>query len=135
MHMIACHPIIEDAIQPHCGRTVMAMTHSGDLFTGVMDRIQDGVVYFKPAAGIPQAAVQQFQKQAAAHPAVKRLRKRRNRKALTSGNKTKKAGTQAFGLGYPGYGYGYPGYGYPGYGLGLAIPLFILAALFAAPFF
>ncbi|PZD95703.1 sporulation protein YjcZ [Paenibacillus sambharensis] len=49
----------------------------------------------------------------------------------------KKAGTKAFGLGYPGYGFG--GYGYPGYGfgagLGFAIPLFLLAALFAAPFF
>jgi hypothetical protein len=100
-----------EVIQPHIGKTVIGLTHGGDVFCARIDRIEDGNVYFTcgevPGADVA-AAVQ-------SHPAVRRIKRK-------SGN-GQRAETKAF---YP---YG-PYYGY-GWGWSFFIPLILLAALFA----
>mgnify|MGYP001472174816 FL=1 len=109
MKCLAAYPITAEAIQPHIGKTVVGMTHGGDLFCARIDRIEDGNVYFTcegPLSAEVAAAMQN-------DPAVRRIK----RKSRRNGNR---AETKAF---YPYYGYGW--------GWSFFIPLILLAALFA----
>ena len=113
MKCLAAYPMTAEDIQPQIGKTVVGMTHAGDIFCARIDRVEDGNVYFTcegPPSAEVAAAVQR-------HPAVRRTRHK-------SSKNGQRAETKAF---YPYY---EPYYGY-GWGWSFFIPLILLLALFA----
>jgi hypothetical protein len=125
MQLIASYPIQAEACLPHCGSPVLALTQNGDTVVGILDGVRDGHLYLKPLEGYPQAQTLQMKQKA----------KQISKGKMKSSGKRKvspKANTLAFG--YGGFGYGGFRFGL-GAGLGFAIPLFLLASLFAFPFF
>jgi len=111
MKCLAAYPISAEDLHPHIGKTVVGMTHAGDIFCARIDRVEDGNVYFT-CGGAPSAEV------AAAiqnEPVVRRIKRKKGRNGH-------RAETKAF---YPYYGYGW------GWGWSFFIPLILLAALFA----
>ncbi|XEC94844.1 hypothetical protein AB6A23_26780 [Paenibacillus tarimensis] len=133
MKLISQYPCTAELIQPYCGRQVVAVTHYGDTITGVIDRVSDGIVYFRPA-GAPQAAIRSMQRKVLSHSKVRKIRSKKkatNRNITISGKLSGKAKTSAWGFGYPGFGFGFPGFGLGAAALAFTIPLILLAALFA----
>jgi hypothetical protein len=131
--LVATYPIDAEVIKSCCGQPVLAQTIHGDVVVGVLDRVEDGMAYFKPLS-LPEASVQtlheNIRKKAGKLP--KRKGKKSKKIVILNSADGKKAKTAAFG--FPWYGgFGYGGYGY-GAGLALALPLFLLAALFVSPF-
>jgi hypothetical protein len=131
MHLVASYPIQADLLKPYYGQPILAVTHHGDTVAGVIDCVKDGHIIMKPldysAAQIQSAYTQ---------PKLKKITKGKKGKRLVL---VKDKGEKAKVNFFPGY--GYPGFGYPGYGfgfglgdgLGFAIPLILLASLFAFP--
>lgn len=111
MRCLASYPIAADAVQPHIGKTVIGMTHGGDLFCARIDRIENGNVYFTCDGPSPQVSGK-----LSSDPVIRGMKR-----------KLKKKGSRAQTKAYSPY------YGYYGFGTGLSffIPLILLAALFA----
>lgn len=112
MQRLASYPISAEVVRPHIGKTVIGMTCSGDMFCARIDRIEDGQVHFtheEPPSAEQATAIRRL-------PEVRDAKKRRNTKAAQT------AKLKAFS----------PYFGYRA-GLSFAIPLILLAALFAFP--
>lgn len=132
MRLVATYPIQADVIHPFCGQTVLAQTIHGDVIVGVLDGVKDGMAYFKPLS-LPQASVQQVRKRI--RQQMKGKRKANRRHDIVILNRDGKAKAKTAGFGYPWYGFGGFGrFGGLGAGLALALPLFLLTALFVSPF-
>lgn len=87
------------------------------------------MLYFKPIQPVlPAAAIRSVKNVLKRHPKPKALGKdkQKTRNLAVTGNSLKKANVSLF---YPGFGFGL------GAGFGFALPLFLLASLFASPFF
>lgn len=113
MICLASYPITAEAVQPHIGKTVIGMTYGGDLFCAKIDRIQDGQVYFT-CEGPPAAQVSSAIRN---NPSIRNIKRKLERKSAY-------AQTKAF---IPFFGIGT--------GLSFVIPLILLAALFAYPWY
>lgn len=133
MKLVATYPIDVEVVKPYCGQPVLAQTIHGDVVVGLLDRVGDGMVYFK-SLSLPEASVQTLRENIRKNAGKWTKHKGKKAKNIVILNSTdgKKAKTAAFG--FPWYGgFGYGGFGY-GAGLALALPLFLLAALFVTPF-
>lgn len=102
-------PIAENDIRGHIGKPVCAVLRDGSCFYGTISDIKDGHLYLSGSYRGPANVSTKAKK-------TKNTASKSKQKASTSGY-------------YPGYGYGF------GYGSSIAIPLFLLALLFATPFF
>lgn len=109
MNLLCSYPVQADAVLPYSNKPIVAMTTSGEWVPGVIDGVRDGVLYLKPVS--KEVGVAMIQRA-----------KKYNKSKLPARNKAK---TKAFG---------FPYYPYAS-GLAIALPLFLLAALFAFPFF
>lgn len=125
MQILSRYPVSEAELLAHCGRPVGAVLANGDCVCGILDRVHDGHLVFRPITGVPEAQVAQFR-----HSIKRNFR--------PGGRNRKPAGRQAttsawgFGGGYP-YGWRYGNYGW-GAGWWWLLPLFLLTALVAFPF-
>lgn len=63
MELIARYPMQECHLTAHCGKAVYGMTTGGDTFCAILDRVEDGRVYFRPFEG-SEAQVASLKKQA-----------------------------------------------------------------------
>lgn len=136
MKLIATCPVEADAVRPYCGQPVLAQTIHGDVVVGVLDRVADGMVWLKPL-GLPEASVRSLRQTIRKGGKATGRRKggKPGRVVILNGERTKKAGTSLFGVPGSGpFGFGYGPFGYRA-GLAFALPLFVLLALFALPFF
>jgi hypothetical protein len=122
VHLICRHPVQADAVQSYCGQTIAAMTIHGDMIVGTLQSVGDGQIVLTPVSA-PAAQVQSLKKQMA-----QKQGKRKGKNVVLQD----KADVSFFGAGFGGFGAGLGGFGA---GLGFTIPLFLLAALFADPFF
>lgn len=127
IHIIGSYPLTEAMVTPYIGRPVVAVTHHGDRFVGTLQSCESGQIYLVPcqsAAASPNpAVVQGINKKRYKHSKGKRLKisKHRKLKASTASLEKARISWWGFGLGLAA-------------GLGFAIPLLALGALFLAPF-
>jgi len=133
--LIATCPVEADAVKPYCGQPVLAQTIHGDVVVGVLDRVADGIVWLKPL-GLPEASVRSLSQTNRKNGKAPGRRKngKPGRVVILNGEKPKKAATSLFGVpGFGPFGFGYGPFGYRA-GWALALPLFVLLALFTLPF-
>ncbi len=112
MPLVARYPMTEAMLQPYCGQYVAAMTVHGDVVCGVIDCVRDGHLVFRQTGATP-AQVASMERKIKSDPAIKAEARKRGKKDVK---------VSFFGAGL-------------GFGLGLVLPLFLLGALFTAPFF
>jgi len=132
MHHIASYPLTEQALTPYIGRSVVGITHHGDRFVGTLQSCSEGQIYLVPIQrGAASAAVKSFKKQFTNHPQVKKHNSKTKHRTKISKNNMEKAKLSFWG---PGWGLGGAGFGFGlAAGIGFAIPLLVISALFAAP--
>lgn len=133
MDLIASHPLSETVIRPHIGKRVIGVTHWGDPFCGTIQACRDGHLHLVPiGAELSPAKVKAIKSQLA-----RRNKKRRPAKIKSipkvSQQQLQKANISIYGP----FGFGIaPGFRFGlGAGLGFALPLLAIGALFAWPFF
>lgn len=127
MHCIATYPISEEAITQYCGTPVMAVSHSGDQFIGTLDSCREGHLYMASLQhSYASAAVSNIEKKAKKNKKYKRWANGKKRPVNISKKSLEKASISFFPAGL--------GFGL-GAGIGFALPLFALGALFTFPFF
>ncbi|MDR0268064.1 hypothetical protein [Paenibacillus sp.] len=119
MQLLAQYPVSADICDNYKGRPVMAMLVNGEMVCGVIDRIHDGHLVMRPVNNVPTAAISSL------------------KKSMKESKGLEKVRTKAYN-GYDGTPYNV-GYGYGNYGWGAGwwwiLPLFVLTALVAFPFF
>lgn len=128
MNVLARYPLTEEAVNPHVGRPIVAVTHDGDAVPGVLDRIHENHVIFRPFEE-NSAAIQQWKSKIEKSPAIQQLKRSAKAKTRAWGH----GGGYGGGYGYP-YGWGYGNYGW-GAGWWWIWPLFMILAFVSFPFF